>query len=148
MTRKCALIVSFVVLMAWLVVTPKNAAADSSTSSKKADYTTVELLRSMDQDQNGNVSRAEFDSYMNKEFNSLDVNHDGQLDESELAGLHWNYLSTELLPLMDKDHSGKVSRQEFMSFMDQEFDRLDVNHNGSLDVQELAAMHYAHPTSR
>lgn len=43
----------------------------------------------------------------------------------------------KLILLMDKDHNGKVSKQEFMSFMEAEFDRLDKDKNGSLDVQEL-----------
>jgi Ca2+-binding EF-hand superfamily protein len=47
-----------------------------------------------------------------------------------------------LLLLMDKDKNGKVSRQEFMSFMAAEFDRLDVNHDGELDVKELTELHY------
>ena len=42
-----------------------------------------------------------------------------------------------LLLLMDTDKSGKVSRAEFMSFMSAEFDRLDINHDGELDVNEL-----------
>jgi hypothetical protein len=49
----------------------------------------------------------------------------------------------ELLLLMDKDQNGKVSRAEFMSFMSAEFDRLDVNKNGELDVKELDNMRYA-----
>jgi hypothetical protein len=43
----------------------------------------------------------------------------------------------KLLLLMDKDQNGKVSRQEFMGFMEAEFDRLDKDKNGELDVQEL-----------
>lgn len=42
-----------------------------------------------------------------------------------------------LLALMDTDHSGKVSKEEFMSFMEKEFDLLDKNKDGVLDLNEL-----------
>jgi hypothetical protein len=43
----------------------------------------------------------------------------------------------KLLLLMDKDQNGKVSKEEFMRFMEAEFERLDVNKDGELDVKEL-----------
>lgn len=43
----------------------------------------------------------------------------------------------QLLLLMDTDNDGKVSKQEFMKFMNAEFERLDTNKNGDLDVKEL-----------
>jgi hypothetical protein len=43
----------------------------------------------------------------------------------------------QLLLLMDTDKNGKVSKQEWMSFMEAEFDRLDTNKDGVLDVKEL-----------
>jgi 5S rRNA maturation endonuclease (ribonuclease M5) len=46
----------------------------------------------------------------------------------------------QLLILMDTDKNGKVSRQEFMSFMEAEFNRLDINHDGELDVHELTQL--------
>ena len=39
--------------------------------------------------------------------------------------------------LMDTDKNGKISKQEWMTFMEAEFDRLDVQKNAELDVKEL-----------
>ena len=44
----------------------------------------------------------------------------------------------QLLLLMDTDKNGKISKQEWMNFMEAEFDRLDKAKNGQLDVKELA----------
>jgi hypothetical protein len=53
--------------------------------------------------------------------------------------LQAGYVETkELLRLMDKDKNGKVSKKEFMTFMEAEFDRLDSDKNGELDVEELS----------
>jgi len=43
----------------------------------------------------------------------------------------------QLLLLMDTDKNGKVSKQEWMRFMEAEFDRLDKDKSGDLDVKEL-----------
>lgn len=44
----------------------------------------------------------------------------------------------QLLLLMDTDKNGKISKQEWMKFMEAEFDRLDTAKNGQLDIKELA----------
>jgi Ca2+-binding EF-hand superfamily protein len=44
----------------------------------------------------------------------------------------------ELLLLMDTDKNGKVTKQEWMKFMEAEFDRLDIDKSGQLDPKELA----------
>ena len=43
----------------------------------------------------------------------------------------------QMLPLMDQDKDGKVSKQDFMEFMEAEFDRLDKTKEGKLDVKKL-----------
>ena len=45
--------------------------------------------------------------------------------------------AVEILVLMDTDKNGKVSKQEWMKFMEAEFDRLDRNRKGELDPKEL-----------
>lgn len=44
---------------------------------------------------------------------------------------------TELLLLMDTDKNGKISKQEWMKFMEVEFDKLDKDKTGELDRKEL-----------
>jgi hypothetical protein len=43
----------------------------------------------------------------------------------------------QLLPLMNTDMRGMISKQEFMKFMEAEFDRLDRNKKGELNAKEL-----------
>ena len=43
----------------------------------------------------------------------------------------------ELLLLIDTDKRGRISKEEWMKFMEPEFDRLDKDQSGQLDVKEL-----------
>jgi Ca2+-binding EF-hand superfamily protein len=55
----------------------------------------------------------------------------------------------ELLLLMDTDKSGKISKREWMSFMEAEFNRLDKDGSGELDLNELrqTGISIRHPKS-
>jgi hypothetical protein len=44
----------------------------------------------------------------------------------------------QLLLLIDTNKSGKISKEEWMKFMEAEFDRLDKDKTGELDAKELA----------
>ncbi len=56
-------------------------------------------------------------------------------------------LTAQLLQLMDTDKNGKVSKAEFLHFMEQEFDLADKNKDGELDPKELRYFQYklSHP---
>ncbi len=43
----------------------------------------------------------------------------------------------QLLLLMDTDKDGKISKQEWLKFMEAEFDRLDKDKSGDLDAKDL-----------
>lgn len=43
----------------------------------------------------------------------------------------------QLLGFMDADKNGKVSKEQYMNFMEAEFKRLDKDNKGELDVREL-----------
>jgi EF hand len=55
--------------------------------------------------------------------------------------------TVQLLQLMDTDRNGKVSKAEFMRFMEAEFDLADKNKDGELDPKELQHLQYrlSHP---
>lgn len=46
----------------------------------------------------------------------------------------------QLLDLMDTDKNGKVSKAEFMHYVEAEFDFADVNKDGQLDPVELRSL--------
>lgn len=64
-------------------------------------------------------------------------------DKYALAEEH----ARELLLLMDTDKNGKISKQEWMRFMEAEFDRLDKDKKGQIDLKELekSSLRIRHP---
>jgi Ca2+-binding EF-hand superfamily protein len=69
------------------------------------------------------------------------ANKDVKIKEEKVA--EGEAYAKQMLVLMDRDKSGKVSRQEYMDFMAAEFERLDKNKDGELDVKELTQVRLA-----
>ncbi len=53
----------------------------------------------------------------------------------------------ELLALMDPDKNGKISKSDWMKFMEAQFDRLDKNKKGEIDPKELLWLKLSHVPS-
>jgi hypothetical protein len=55
----------------------------------------------------------------------------------------------QLLLLIDTDKNGKISKEEWMKFMEAEFDRLDKDKKGQLDAKELeqSKLRVSHPVN-
>jgi|ERR1700693_773594 Ca2+-binding EF-hand superfamily protein len=133
-----------------LVIGSASTAAVALTkrTSTVAARDVSQLVRMMDQDMNGTVSKQEFLDFMSQMFDRADVNHNQVLDRRE-AGVPLVALNkrtiiagtrdvSQLVRLMDKDKDGSVSKQEFLDAMLQMFDRADVNHDQELDRNEVA----------
>ncbi len=41
-----------------------------------------------------------------------------------------------LMHMMDEDKSGSISREEFLKFHEELFDKIDTNHDGQISVEE------------
>jgi len=105
------------------------------------------LMRLMDKDHNGSVSRDEFMQFMSRAFDRFDTNKSGALESSEVSNSSFPVsIRTkaaseadvqQLLRMMDADKNGTVTKDEFLQFMSQTFSRLDADKNERLDRQEL-----------
>lgn len=72
-----------------------------------------------------------------KSTGAISPTPDAEKSEREKRLVAATDAAKQLLLAMDTDKSGKVSKQEWMRFMEEEFDRLDTDHKGQLDVKEL-----------
>jgi Ca2+-binding EF-hand superfamily protein len=126
------------------------AVALSKRTNAAATVDARQLVRMMDTDKNGTVSKDEFIEFMSQTFDRLDLNKSGQLERNELAsaavplGKRTRAAAAtdvrQLVRMMDTDKNGTVSKDEFIEFMSQTFDRLDVNKSGQLEREELRGL--------
>jgi Ca2+-binding EF-hand superfamily protein len=85
--------------------------------------------------------------FVSQTFDRLDVNKSGALESGEALntsfpfGIRANAATDadvqKLLRQMDTDKNGTVTKDEFLQFMSQTFDRLDANKSGRLERGEL-----------
>jgi Ca2+-binding EF-hand superfamily protein len=114
----------------------------------------AQWLMSMDTDKDGTVTKAEMDKWMEAHFKKADTDHDGTLETKELVGFCKYIMTTGRassyskqcptqgkvwLAAMDTDKDGTVSKEEMQKYFDGEFDKADVDHDETLDKQELGA---------
>ncbi len=133
--------------MSLVVGTVSTAAfAVSKRAATEVRSDVAQLLRAMDKDMNGTVSKDEFLQFMGQMFDRFDVNRSNQLEPTELRSVAFGAdkrtvaEARRLLRVVDKDMNGTVSRDEFLQFMGRAFDRLDTNRNGQLEANELRAI--------
>ena len=108
-------------------------------------------LNGLDANHDGQVGREEAQAAQKNNFASLDSNHNGSLSAPEFAAAQ-PALSDSAKPAarnrqqvvikrwfanMDGDDNGGVSEAEYLSAVRPYFDRLDDDHNGVLDPDEL-----------
>jgi Ca2+-binding EF-hand superfamily protein len=120
MTRKFVALVG----MSLVIGTVSTAAfAVSKRAATAVQSDVVQLLRAMDKDMNGTVSKDEFLQFMGQMFDRFDVNRSNQLEPTELRGVAFGANkrtvaeARRLLRVVDKDMNGTVSRDEFLQFM-------------------------------
>jgi Ca2+-binding EF-hand superfamily protein len=85
-------------------------------------------LNQVDTNNDGGVSRTEYQTFMTTGFTRLDGNGDGVLVESEVA----NVLTPDQFSSLDANNDGRVSRNEFMDQVMEDFASADRGGDGHL----------------
>jgi Ca2+-binding EF-hand superfamily protein len=90
-------------------------------------------IRMFDTDNDGTVDLAEARKAASTLFDRLERDHDGTLDQRELA----RRMTPKELAAADPDHDGTLTKEEYLAVVEQRFAAADPDHDGTLDAKEL-----------
>ncbi|MDE2184768.1 MAG: hypothetical protein KGJ78_17275 [Alphaproteobacteria bacterium] len=99
------------------------------------------LIRYADKD--GNVTRADMEAGLRRDFDAADTNHDGVLEPDEVRAVNearWKEDASAASPLIDWNQQGFVDFNEFAATARSLFQQLDVEGKGILTAKQLKAM--------
>ncbi|MDE2112474.1 MAG: hypothetical protein KGJ79_15125 [Alphaproteobacteria bacterium] len=102
-------------------------------------HSPVSMLRRY-ADKNGNLTRAEMEAGLRKDFDAADTNHDGVLEMDEVRAVNnkrWAEDSAATSPLVDWNRDGVVDFNEFSATARSLFDQLDTDGKGVLLAKQL-----------
>lgn len=114
--------------------------ADTARESRFADR----MMKRLDTDQDGKISKAEFDTDGAAFFKRLDKNGDGKIASDEMPARGPAAFAQHMFDRMDQDKDGKVTKAEFTAAGEQLFTKLDVNGDGVLTKDEIKLPKFGH----
>lgn len=114
--------------------------ADAQPARHRGD-----MVFQADANNDGVVTRQEFDAGRAARFTQADANHDGQIARDEMRGLwgggegHRGHRGRGMHSMhgADANNDGAITRDEFLAGPIEHFNRLDANHDGSISATEM-----------
>ncbi|MBS0471418.1 MAG: EF-hand domain-containing protein [Proteobacteria bacterium] len=98
------------------------------------------MIANYDSDNDGTVTRAELEAGLRQYFMQADTNHDGRLDPDETAAANARRIAIDqstAIPLIDWNDDGYIDFNEFAAGVRSEFQRLDLNGDGKVTIDEF-----------
>ncbi len=109
-----------------------------------------DFLAQFDKDGDGKISKEEAPERMRENFEKMDVNGDGLLDQSDFEAMRERFRQgggpggqgdmASRMKEMDKNGDGKISKEEAPDRMKENFDQIDTNKDGQIDEAEIRQM--------
>jgi EF hand domain-containing protein len=107
-----------------------------TTSPLHARISSAAILHMLDTDDDATVDSAEAKKAAITLFDRLDTDNDGTLDANELSGR----LTEDEIVAGSAHHNKTLTKDEYLSIVDERFKAADSNHDGKLDIQELSSL--------
>jgi hypothetical protein len=88
----------------------------------------------------GSLTRAQMEAGLRRDFDKVDANHNGCLDESEIRVINeerWKLDASTASPLIDFKQNGCVDFDEYAATARSLFEQLDRDGTGKLTAQQL-----------
>lgn len=89
---------------------------------------TSDQFAQLDKNKDGKISRDEYEAFMRNAYKKLDTDGNNSLSRAEAGKV----LTPEQFTAADKDKSGELSLDELINQVMADFDRADLNKDGSL----------------
>lgn len=139
--------------VAAMLVCAPFAAADDMVSFATGGYAsglrTDEMMKKIDTNKDGMVSKDEWVAYQEKVFVMLDKDKTMVIDEKEFmapssemasfatGGYARGLQSKEMMSKIDANKDGKVSHDEYIAYQVKVFEMMDVGHSGMVGPKEF-----------
>jgi hypothetical protein len=130
-------------------VTAADEMVSFATGGYASGLRTGEMMKKVDTNQDGRVSKDEWVAYQEKVFVMLDKDRTMVVDEKEFlapsgemasfatGGYARGLQSKEMMHKIDANRDGKVSHDEFIAYQVSVFDMMDAGHSGSVGPSEF-----------
>ncbi len=102
-------------------------------AQKKQVIKQVNKFAKLDTNKDGKISKEEFLTYSQTEFNTKDANKDGKITKDECGKFD----------KLNKDGNDFVSKNEFLKGHENMFMKMDVDKNGKISKEEFATFQTA-----
>ncbi|HJW41149.1 MAG TPA: hypothetical protein VJ476_07965 [Rhizomicrobium sp.] len=98
------------------------------------------MIENFDLDGTGTVTREQLEAGLRQYFRQADTNHDGVLEPDEIAAENQRRIKRDgsaAIPLIDWDHKGYVTFDDFASALRSQFEQMDLNGDGKVTIDEF-----------